>query len=208
MARATSPNMSGKIVLPGGQPMRLSYLLALLLVVSLGSGCKKKPPPAPPPEPEAEATAEVEEPPERLKWLKAIQSNRGDRREAVEALAALADSDPKVVEDLADAMSTATNAGAGKTHPTQPGSVREAAVAALLRSGPKGEAILKERGFAILRGGLTDKDPTVREHTAHTIGLIGPPAKPLASSLQRLCTDPDPNVHGAAFDALRTPSYF
>ncbi|MDB5305857.1 MAG: putative lyase [Gemmataceae bacterium] len=186
----------------------MRYLRSLLVLVPLAAGCGKKPAPPPPPEtgpgPQAESAPEPEEPSERDKLLATLKTRRGDtQREAADALAALAGSDPKVLDALVELMKDRTTAGPGKTHPTQIGSVREAAAVALLRAGPKGEAALKDRGFAALREGLTDKDPAVREHTAHTIGLIGPPAKPLAAWLQRLCTDPDPNVHGAAFDALR-----
>src|SRR5262249_20038287 len=81
-------------------------------------------------------------------------------------------------------------------------STREAAAAAIMLC-TNGEAVMKEKGLPALREGLTDPLPSVREHTAFTIGQIGVLAKPLAGDVQKLCSDPDPNVRGAAFDTLR-----
>ncbi|HEY1190027.1 MAG TPA: HEAT repeat domain-containing protein, partial [Gemmata sp.] len=93
--------------------------------------------------------------------------------------------------------------GSGHTRANQINSTREAAARALLKSGPKGEALLKEKGLPILREGLTDPSPAVREHSAYTIGQLGPMSQALAPDVQKLCTDPDANVRAAAFDALR-----
>ena len=45
-----------------------------------------------------------------------------------------------------------------------------------------------------LREGLADKDPAIREHTAHTLGVIGPPAKSLSNQLLRVCGE-DKDTH-------------
>lgn len=177
----------------------------------MAAGCGKKP------APNAEAATEnasATEPPkanapgapsEKDKLLGIMKTKRGEpQRNAAETLAALAESDPTVFDGLLELLRDRTTAGAGKTHPTQATSTREAAALALLWCGPKGEAVLKEKGFAILREGLSDRDAVIREHTAHTVGVIGPMAKPLAASVQRLCSDSDANVRAIAFDAIQS----
>src|SRR5437773_1186744 len=49
----------------------------------------------------------------------------------------------------------------------------------------------------------TDTTAADREHTAYTVGLLGPLARPLSADVMKLCTDPEEKVRGAAFDALR-----
>ena len=188
--------------------MRRTLTPALLLALAAGvaGGCGKKPAP-PPPEAGTEEAVEVTPeagPSERDRLLVTLKTKHGDaRRDAIDRLAGLAASDPAVLDALVALLDDKSNAGPGRTHPTDPGSTREAAVVALLRSGPAGEAALKDKGFSTLRNGLSDRDAAVREHTAHAVELIGPAAKPLAAWLQKLCVDPDAAVRGVAFDAVR-----
>ena len=186
--------------------MRRPSLLFLVLVLALG--CGKKAPPPPPPDAGGGEEAEGEgttDPSERDKLLAALKGRKSEaQRDAAEAIATLAEADPSVIDALIDMLKDKSNVGLGKINSGQINSTREAAAVALLRCGAKGETALKDRGIAILREGLNDKDAAVREHTAYTLGVFGPKVKVLSLSLQRLCTDPDPNVRIAAFDALRT----
>src|SRR4051794_30320320 len=177
-------------------------LLPLAFAV-LAAGCGKKPAPQPPPEEATTEAPSAPEPPEPDRLLTLLKTKRGEpQRKAADDLAALAESDPAVIDGLVELLRDRTNTGAGTTHPQRVGSVREAAATLLARSGPKGEAALKERGLSILRDGLTDKDAAVREHTAYTVGQLGPVARSVAPQLQRLCSDPDPKVAAVAFDAV------
>lgn len=186
--------------------MRRFLCLALILLVA--AGCGKKPAVAPPvvEEPPAPEAPGAVEPSERDALLDTLKKKTGDpQREAAESLAVLAETDEGTREALLDLLRDRSTAGAGKTHPTQIKSIREAAAFALMRAGPKGEAALSENGLKALREGLSDKDPAIREHTAHTLGAIGPAAKPLSNQLLKLCgEDKDPVVRGIAFDALRS----
>src|SRR6185312_9543198 len=186
----------------------------LVLVVLIGSvvGCGKKP--APPPvvvedSPAASTdatTPKAAEPSQRDKLLASLTTKRGAKqREAIYDLATLAATDEATRDALLELLRDKTTAGAGKTHPTQISSTREAATVVLLNAGPKGEAILVEKGLPVLRDGLFDKDPAVREHTARTLEVIGPSAKSVSRQLLRVCgEDKDPQVRAIAFDALRT----
>ncbi|MBA4068176.1 MAG: hypothetical protein C0501_31645 [Isosphaera sp.] len=182
--------------------MRHPVLSGLLLSAALG--CAKKPPPTPPaPEPApddpADATAR-----DRAYWLKALRTgNPAARQEAADELAVWVETDPPTVPAVLELLKDRSTSGAGKILPARVNSAREGAALALSRGGPKGEAALKERGLAILRDGLTDADPAVREHTAHTLGRLGPLARPVAADIQTLCTDKSPAVRSAAFAALR-----
>lgn len=183
----------------------MRHLAALFVVAALAAGCGKKPAAAPVAEaPDPGDATPATGPSERDKLLVALKTRRGDpQRDAGERLAALAGADPAILDALVELLRDKTTAGAGKTHPSAATSTREAATAALLKCGPAGAAALKDKGFAILRDGLADPDAAVREHTAHTVGTIGPAAKPLAPALQKLCADPVPSVRGVAFDAVR-----
>ena len=183
-------------------------LLLLIALIGFVPGCKKKPAPAPPAVEVAPGTETpgAAEPSERDALLATLKSKRGDsQREAAESLSTLAETDEATRDALLDLLRDKTTDGPGKTHPTKITSLREAAALALLRAGPKGEAALAEKGLQALREGLSDKDPAVREHTAHTLGLIGPAAKSLSNVLLRICgEDKDPQVRAIAFDALRS----
>ena len=187
-------------------PMR--RFLLLIAVFAFASGCGKQKP-APPPVVEEAPGREVtgpEEPSERDALLATLKSKRGDsQREAADSLAALAETDEATRDALLDLLRDKTTDGAGKTHPTKIASIREAAAFTLMRAGPKGEAALTEKGLSALREGLTDKDPAVREHTVHTLGVLGPLAKSLSNQVLRVCSeDKDPQVRAIAFDSLRS----
>ncbi len=186
--------------------MRRLAPLALLLGLAVFAGCGKKPAP-PAPDAGGGVVVEPDAPPDpaaaRNKLLATLKSNGQEvRRNAIEDLSWLAEDDPAVLPALVEMLKDKGTAGTGRTLTNQINSTREAAALALLKC-TKGEAVLKDKGFAALREGLTDPAAVVREHTAYTIGQLGPIAKPLAPDVQKLCTDPDANVRGVAFDTLR-----
>jgi HEAT repeat protein len=181
--------------------MRRFSLAVLALSFALVVGCGKKNaepdtgPVVPPDDPDTIA---------RLQLLGALTGTRGDaRRAAIDAAAARAATDPTMRVQLVAQLRDKSNDGPGKTHPIQITSTREAVVVALLKVGPDGEATLREKGFPILREGLKDPDPAVREHTARAIARLGPLGRPLSAEVQKLIVDPDSKVRGAAADAVR-----
>ena len=175
-------------------------LTVLLVLLPLAVGCGKKKPPAPEPDTDAPADPSAE----RTKLFAALKSSRPETvLAAADQLAVLAETDPEVVKSLVEMLKEKTTAGPGRTRAGQVNSAREAAATALVRIGAKGEAALKSQGLPLLKDGLTDASAAVREHTAYTLGTLGPTAKPLSADLLKLCTDADASVRGAAFDALR-----
>ena len=148
------------------------FALALALVV----GCSKKKPtesaqPEPKPAPKPADTTDAD----RARLLSQLKTtNEKNRFDAVEELSVWAETDPPTVAALLDLLRDKSTAGSGKTHPMRISSTREAAARALLLAGPNGEAALKDKGLAALQEGLRDPQAAVREHTAYTIGLLGP----------------------------------
>jgi HEAT repeat protein len=185
--------------------MRRISLFGLLFGLIVAAGCGKKPAPPPPaddPGPGAPAPA-ADPAAERNKLLSGLKStNQQVRQTAIEDLSWLAEDDPAVLPALLDLLRDKTTAGPGRTLANQINSTREAAALAILKC-TNGAKVMKEKGLAVLREGLSDPSAPVREHTAYTIGLLGPLARPLAPDVQKLCTDPDANVRGVAFDTLR-----
>jgi HEAT repeat protein len=184
-----------------------ALLLALAFVCAGGCG-KKKDGPAPDaagggggtePTPAEAATSA------RTKLLANLKSsNQNTRRDAIEDLSWEAEVDPNVLPALVELLRDTKGVPkvSGRTFANQINSTSEAAALAIMKC-TKGEAVMKAQGLAVLREGLNDKSAAIREHTAYTIGLIGPVAKSLAADVQKLCTDPDANVRGVAFDTLR-----
>ena len=89
--------------------------------------------------------------------------------DAAWSVAVLADTDPEVVPALLEMLRDKTTAGLGRRLPEAYSSVREAAAASLAMGEP-GEAAIKKQGLAILREGLKDPTPAIREHTAPHAG--------------------------------------
>jgi len=183
--------------------------LTITLLGTLALGCSKQAPPPVVPEPN-EPTVEKKPPADttasdRAKWLAMLKSKDfKTRQDAADELAEWVKTDPPAIAELLELLKDKSTTGAGKILATRINSVREAAALALSRGGPNGEAALKEKGFALLRDGLNDPDAAIREHTAHTIGQIGRIARPLSADVTKLCTAPDANIRGEAFDALRS----
>jgi len=174
--------------------------------MALATGCSKKNPEGPAPTgktPEGTPAETVDE--ARTRLLNHLKSgSERARLDAVEELSVWCETDPPTVDALIALLGDKTTAGSGKTHPTRITSNREAAARVLALAGPKGEVALKDRGLGVLRDGLNDSQPAIREHTVYTVGLLGPVARPLSAEVMKLCTDPDANVRGAAFDTLRS----
>ncbi|MBA4186800.1 MAG: hypothetical protein C0467_02155 [Planctomycetaceae bacterium] len=186
----------------------MRYLLLFALMLGLAGGCSKKKPPEP-----TDTGAETETPAEltpaeklakdRAYWFKGLASkDLKVKQEAADELVVWVATDPDTVNGLLDLLRDKATAGAGKAMPTKVNSSRELAASILNRS-EKGQAALKEKGLPILREGLNDPDAAIREHTLYTIGTLGSLANPLAPDVLKLCVNPDPNIHRAAFDALR-----
>lgn len=184
--------------------MRRSTALALAFALVGPSGCGKKPqPPAPEAEKATKAAPAAEAATERNKQLAGLKVSRPEtRRAAIEELSWLAEDDPAVIPALLELLRDKGTAGSGHTLANQINSTREAAALAILAC-TKGDVIMREKGLPILREELSNPSAVLREHTAYTIGQLGPVAKPLAADVQKLCTDPDSNVRGVAFDTLR-----
>src|SRR5947209_6221969 len=122
--------------------------ILVLAAFAAAVGCGKKPAAPPPAEEETTEEQAAAEQSERERLLGLLKSKRGDpQRKAADDLAVLVESDPAVLDGLVELLRDKTNAGAGKTHPLNTGSTREAAALLLARCGTKGEAALKERGL-------------------------------------------------------------
>ncbi|MCI0705182.1 MAG: HEAT repeat domain-containing protein [Planctomycetia bacterium] len=181
------------------------FALVIGIGFSLTAGCGKKPDPAPAngETPGGEAPQDPALTARNAHFAKLKTNNQEAKRAAVEDLSWLAEDDPEVLPALVELLKDKGTAGAGRTLTNQINSTREAAALTLLQCGKKGEALLKEKGVPILRAELADKSPVIREHTIYTIGQLGTVGVSLAPDVQKLCTDTDANVRGAAFDALR-----
>ncbi|MCS7022283.1 MAG: HEAT repeat domain-containing protein [Gemmataceae bacterium] len=129
-------------------------------------------------------------------------SSEQGRREAI-AYFAQHGADTAVIDRLVSLLSDPGTAGLGKTHPGRISSTREAAARALLAVGEVGETALREHGIAALRAGLRDRQAAVREHSAYTLGLLGPLAQPAADDLLEAAQDTEAAVRHAALDAVR-----
>lgn len=179
--------------------------LVLLTLLGALAGCSKKPAdPAPGGDPKADVAPPDTTARDRAYWLNDLKNPNPERRKsAAEELTVWVETDPEAVNGLLALLKDPGNAGAGKVFPTRINSTREAAAYTLARGGPKGEAALKEKGLALLREGLNDPSPAIREHTAYTLGTLGPLARPLSPDVMKLCTYRNDYARGAAFDALR-----
>jgi HEAT repeat protein len=124
------------------------------------------------------------------------------RMEAVDALAAVDEGGDETIQALIDALKDGGNIGFGMYQKGGSESVSAAVVAAMLRMGPKAEKELVRSGIPILVRGLTDRDRSIRDHSARALGLLGPKAAAAAPALAEMCSDKDEQLRSAAADAL------
>jgi HEAT repeat protein len=185
---------------------RLSQLMFFFaLVAFIGCGKKQPPPQDPPADTPAPGgpTVQIDPAEGRNKLLAGLKStNQQVRLTAMDDLSWAAEDDPAVMPALLALLKDKATAGSGRTLANQINSTREAAALAILKC-TGGEKVMKAQGLPLLKEGLTDPAAVIREHTAYTVGQVGLVAKPLAPDVQKLCTDPDANVRGVAFDTLR-----
>src|SRR5579871_4606771 len=130
--------------------MRQIIFIALLFTLIAGCG-KKQEQETKPPEPveTKEAPPAETSASHRTKLVNNVKSsNQKVRRDAAEELAGLVDTDPEAINALLELLKDKTASGSGKIIATHINSTREAAARALFASGPKGEAALKDKGFA------------------------------------------------------------
>src|SRR5262245_21087890 len=139
----------------------MRQLTLFVLLVSLAGGCSKKKPPEPvdggpaPGDPKPEAPPGDPTARDRSYWLNDLKSTDPKKRQfAAEERTVWVETDPEAVNGLLEALKDRGTTGAGKIQTSRLNSTREAAAYTLSRGGPKGEAALKEKGFAILRDGL------------------------------------------------------
>lgn len=174
-------------------------VMSAVVLLALVTACSKKsdtPEQAAPPQDPA-VTAKAS----RDKAISRLKASRSE--EAAWELAVLSDVDKDVVPALVEALKDKANAGLGRRLPDQYSSVREGVVNALIWCEDPGIAALKDKGFVILREGLADPIPAVREHTILAIAVLKDHASPLAGDIFKLCTDPNEKVRGVAFDTLQ-----
>jgi len=186
----------------------MRHLLLFAVLLGFTIGCSKKAPEPTAAGPDADATPDLNPKDslakDRAYWFKGLASkDLKVRQDAADELTIWVATDPETVTGLLELLKDKTTTGSGKVMVTRVNSTRELAASILNHSGPKGQEALKDKGIPILREGLNDSDPAVREHTLYTVGTLGSIASPLAPDVLKLCTSPDQNIHRAAFDALR-----
>jgi HEAT repeat protein len=135
-------------------------------------------------------------------WKALTSSSEQKRREAI-AYFAQVGAQGDTIARLIALLSDPSTAGLGKTHSGRIGSTREAAARTLLALGEAGEKALRQQGVTALRAGLRDRQAAVREHSAYTLGLLGPLAQAAADDLLEACQDEQAEVRRAAWDAVR-----
>ncbi|HVK13717.1 MAG TPA: HEAT repeat domain-containing protein [Gemmataceae bacterium] len=179
---------------------------ALALLATLPLACNKAAPPAGEPAPTKGAAVPVAAKDYDLKTLeKDLRTRTNDRRQAgITNAVAMDEEGEAVVPALLRLLDDPEAENVGTSTYTRPTSAREAAVLALLAvKKDKGKQALLESGLKTLESGLKDPKPTIREHTANAVGMIGPDAKPIADAVAKLCTDKDGHVRSAAYRALQ-----
>ncbi|WP_020473320.1 HEAT repeat domain-containing protein [Zavarzinella formosa] len=168
------------------------------------AGCGKssdKPQAAPKTVP-AETVAEPTGP-DVSKLAAALKNTRPERLQTAIDMAMQIDArGDNPIPTLIEALKDPNSGGLGETLTEKANSTREAAVMALLKLGPKGKTALISDGVNLLKAGLKDAKPTVREHTANAFMMMGIDAKPFAEDIAPLAGAKEMAVRAAAYRAL------
>ncbi len=184
---------------------KLALVLGLGLCGVLISGCMKQAPPTAVSQQvvdDTETDGKSDVAGLIRRWAEELKrQNSKDQTDAIAALLRIAKDGHDVISVVVPlAQDRGTSEGIAKIG--EPGSTREAVVMLLRQLGPAGEAALEKQVLPVLIEGLKDESPSVREHTARALGLLGPKAKPALEALAPLCADPKSQVREAAYRAL------
>ncbi len=117
-------------------------------------------------------------------------------------LVTLIKEDPQKINELIEGLKNSYGVDSKLYYPGQLQSIREAIVQTLMQIGKDGQNALQKQGLPILKEGLKDKKPAVRQQTAYAIALMKSKARPIADSIMPLLSDPDPKVRVAGYAAL------
>lgn len=182
---------------------RLRPALSLALLAVLPAACNKSTPKAGPAVTTTAAPARNTQAEYDLTRLAAeLKAASPEKRTKAITMAADLDAEgEEVIPVLLTALKEPTVGKLGNTS-ERPDSTRETAVLALLGIKDRGKKALLEKGLAGLEVDLKHKDPSVREHTANAIGMVGPDAKGSAEALTKLGADPSKEVRNAAYRAM------
>ena len=151
------------------------------------------------------ASETVAEPtgPDLAKLSAALKNTRPERLQTAIDIAMQLDAQGEnPIPTLLEALKDPNSGALGETSTEKPYSTREAAVLALLKLGAKGKTALVADGLKVLKDGLKDAKPTVKEHTANAFSMTGMDARPYAEDIAQLASAKDQAVRSAAYRAL------
>jgi HEAT repeat protein len=114
----------------------------------------------------------------------------------------LSDHAEQVIGPLIDALKYKDNIGLGTFSMSGNDSLREIVVKALLKSGPKGEKALVEKGLPILTANLEKEEPAVQDHTLRVLGQMGSRAAAAMPLVEKMTGSADDSVRRKALEAL------
>jgi HEAT repeat protein len=180
-------------------------LLLGLILAALPVACNKTAPNAKPASTSTAAgPATAEKAYDPVQLLANLKGNNAEKRHrAIEMTREMDEAGQDVVPTLLDALKDPTCGSIDSIPADRPTSTRETAVLAFLELKGKGKKALTEQGLKTLEGGLKDKKPEVRAHTANAIGMIGSDARPASEAVAKLCSDGSDKVRAVAYRTLQ-----
>lgn len=175
----------------------------VLLVLIIGIGCNKKAAVAPTPE-----VSDSPKPTESSNPFETIRKEARSRNatfitKAVDACLALDRQGVDVIPFAKELLSDPSSGPSGSAMMERPTSARQAGVILLLRLGDKAKGVVQNEAAEILKGGLKDEKPHIREHTLVALAMLGEPSAKLKEDVINACADLDPDVRGAAYLTIK-----
>ncbi len=180
----------------------MRWVLFIAALIFAGIGCNKKVAILPAPETSGQTPPTEGDPFETMR-KEARSTNNAFISRAIDGAVSLDRQGTDVIPFAKELLTDPSCGTSGVALMERPTSARQAGVMILTRLGDKAKVFLNTEAADLLKAGVKDPKPNVREHTLVALAMLGEPASKLKEDILVACGDTDADVRGAAYLVIK-----